>query len=248
MTKSIQLKDLASQIIKDNPTPELAKDATQLVFGSGDEDADVMFVGEAPGKKEDLVGEPFVGASGKLLDELLNSIKMNRKNVYITNIVKYRPKDNRDPSSVEKKEFWPYLMKQITIVKPKIIATLGRHSGQAFLHSLRIGADHGQIQNIEINVDGVNKNFNILPLYHPAAAMYNGSLRKTLFSDFQNITRNLKQLELSNTRLYSVGAEVPRTDFSSLNVAPATSRSEKITSETPQSPSDKQPKLHKSSV
>jgi len=189
MTKQAELDNLKKKILEDNICPELASTATQLVFGSGSVDADVVFIGEAPGKKEDLSGEPFVGAAGKFFDEMLGGVNIKRKDVYITNIVKYRPPDNRDPLPEEKKEFWPYLLKQIAIIKPKIIATLGRHSGQAFIQDLRISADHGQPKQIKVIVDGKEEEILILPLYHPAAALYNGSLRETLIEDFEIVNK-----------------------------------------------------------
>ncbi len=190
--KSQELKKLEQAIVDAKLTPELASQATQLVFGTGDPDADVVFIGEAPGKNEDLKGEPFVGAAGKFLDEMLASVSLKRENIYITNIVKYRPPNNRDPLPEEKKEFWPYLLKQIAIIQPKIIATLGRHSGQAFMQDLRISADHGQPKRIKVILDGKESNILILPLYHPAAALYNGGLRTTLLEDFQVVPQLLK--------------------------------------------------------
>lgn len=195
MAKQNQLEDLKAKIIADKVTPELAEQATQLVFGDGNPDAEVVFIGEAPGKNEDEKGLPFVGAAGKFLDEMLDSAKLQRKDVYITNIVKYRPPNNRDPEPEEKEAFWPYLLKQIAIIKPKIIATLGRHSGQVFLPDLRISADHGQPKRIHVTMDGKEESIIILPLYHPAAALYNGGLRQTLLEDFQVVP---KLLELSN--------------------------------------------------
>ncbi len=187
MTKQQQLEQLKKLIETNQPCKELAGQATQLVFGSGNPDAAVVFIGEAPGKREDLTGKPFVGAAGKFLDEMLASVGLNRADIYITNIVKYRPPENRDPLPEEKEEFWPYLLKQIAIIQPKIVVTLGRHSGQAFLKSLRISADHGKPHRIAVNQDGKVESLLILPLYHPAAALYNGSLRATLLEDFQSV-------------------------------------------------------------
>ena len=191
VNKGIELQKLRSKLLSSNVCSELASSATQLVFGEGSSEAEVMFVGEAPGKKEDQQGKPFVGASGKLLDELLFSIAMKREDVYITNIVKYRPPNNRDPLDSEKKDFWPYLLKQIAIIQPKIIVTLGRHSGQAFIPSLRISVDHGKPVGVKVIIEGQNKEIKILPLYHPAAALYNGSLKGTLVQDFKMIKKIL---------------------------------------------------------
>lgn len=190
--KQAKLDELKQHIESASPTPELAKQARQLVFGSGNPNAELLFVGEAPGKKEDELGEPFVGAAGKFLDEMLMAANLKREDVYITNIVKYRPPDNRDPLPEEKAIFWPYLLKQIAIIKPKIIVTLGRHSGQAFLPKLHISQDHGQPKRMQVKIEGREKTIIILPLYHPAASLYNGSLRNTLLEDFCSVPSLLK--------------------------------------------------------
>ena len=193
------LNNIASSIVDDNICPELAKGATQLVFGSGNPDADLVFVGEAPGKNEDLQGKPFVGASGKLLDEMLDSISLSREDVYITNIVKYRPPNNRDPLPAEKQAFLPYLQAQIEVIHPKIVIPLGRHSMNCFLPDLQIGKVHGQAHRIfwPITADsGEEKGINItvLPLYHPAMALYNRSMRSVLFDDFKHILKVLLEV------------------------------------------------------
>jgi uracil-DNA glycosylase len=183
--KQIALEELKKLIEQNNPSPDLSSAATSVVFGSGNPDAKIVFIGEAPGKNEDLTGEPFVGAAGKFLNELLESINLDRKDVYITNIVKYRPPNNRDPLPEEKTAFWPYLLKQLAILQPEIIVTLGRHSGQAFIQDLRIGADHGNPKRVKIIRNNAEESLLILPMYHPAAALYNGSLRTALQDDFQ---------------------------------------------------------------
>ena len=152
-------------------------------MGEGNVDADIVFIGEAPGKKEDETGRPFVGAAGKFLDASLAAVGLSRADVYITNIVKYRPPNNRDPLPEEKAAFWPYLLRQIDIINPKIIVTLGRHSGGYFMPDLQISRDHGVLR--EVTLEG--KTYRVLPLYHPAAALYNGSMRQTLLNDFVRI-------------------------------------------------------------
>src|SRR5579884_3528710 len=126
--KQAKLDEIVQQIINGDPVPELRKGATQLVFGDGNPDAEIVFIGEAPGKNEDLQGKPFVGAAGKFLNEMLEMIGMKREDVYITNIVKYRPPNNRDPYPEEKNVFLPFLQAQLEVIKPKIVVTLGRHS------------------------------------------------------------------------------------------------------------------------
>ena len=179
--KSAKIEALASEILADNVCAELRDGATQLVMGEGDPQAEIVFIGEAPGKKEDELGRPFVGASGRFLDEMLTSAGLDRKSVYITNIVKYRPPNNRDPSSSEKTEFWPYLLRQLEIIQPEVILTLGRHSGQAFLSDLVISKDHGQPRTYQ-SESGAS--WKIIPLYHPAAALYNPKMRQVLKDDF----------------------------------------------------------------
>lgn len=187
MTKNDQLEALKKHINTQNPCAELSAQATQLVFGSGNVDADIVLIGEAPGKKEDMTGEPFIGASGKFLGEMLASAGLDRADMYITNIVKYRPPENRDPTPAEKAVFWPYLIEQLTIIAPKVIVTLGRHSGQAFKPDLRISADHGIPFQYELLDGSLRHSCLVVPLYHPAAALYNGSLRQTLLNDFQKV-------------------------------------------------------------
>jgi len=181
------LDDLKAKILKDGVCEDLAKQATQLVFGDGNPDADMVFIGEAPGKNEDLQGKPFVGAAGKLLDEMLKMIGLNREDIYITNIVKYRPPNNRDPFPEEKIAFLPYLQMQLEIIQPKLVVTLGRHSLNCFLPDLQISQVHGQPKRYNGQV--------YLPLFHPAAALYNGSMKQTLIDDFVAIPLILKKIK-----------------------------------------------------
>ena len=190
MSKIVDLQKIADEIVKDNVCAELREQATQLVFADGDVNADIVFIGEAPGKKEDETGLPFMGAAGKFLNEMLGSIGLERKDVYITNIVKYRPPKNRDPSRDEKHAFWPYLMRQLDVIAPKLVVTLGRHSMEYFLPGVKIGEVHGQLQT----VSAPERSWMLLPLFHPAAALYNGGLRQTLLEDFAQIPTILKQI------------------------------------------------------
>ena len=190
MTKIAQITELAEEISAKNITPDLAAQATQLVMGDGNLDADIVFIGEAPGKNEDLQGLPFVGASGKFLNEMLASVGLERSDVYITNIVKYRPPDNRDPSPEEKRAFLPYLVKQLQIIQPKIIITLGRHSMEYFLPGLKISEVHGEPKRVSFG----DQEIVIMPLFHPAAALYNGGLRQTLLDDFARVPNLIEQV------------------------------------------------------
>lgn len=170
----------------------LRSSCNRVVPGDGSADAEIMFIGEAPGKKEDETGKPFVGAAGKFLNEMLATIKLRREDVYIANVAKCRPPENRDPSSEEIAACWPWLLEQIKIIDPKIIVTLGRHSMARFFPELKISEAHGQLKQTEIAGIG-NKNFYIL--YHPAAAMYNGSLRETLVKDFKRIPQVVEKIK-----------------------------------------------------
>jgi DNA polymerase len=184
--KASALAEIARAIEADGVTPELKAQATQLVFGVGSPDADIVFIGEAPGKNEDLQGEPFVGAAGKFLNEMLGSIGLERKDIYITNIVKYRPPGNRDPELEEIEVFKPYLQRQLAVIRPKLVAFLGRHSMSVFLPELRISQAHGK---------PVRKGGQVyLPLFHPAAALYNGGMRETLMADFELIPAILEKI------------------------------------------------------
>lgn len=184
MDKLKLLDQIKADILAKGICPDLAKQATQLVFGSGNPDAEVVFIGEAPGKNEDLKGEPFVGAAGKFLDEMLASVNLSRKDIYITNIVKYRPPNNRDPLPEEKEAFLPFLYAQLAAIEPKVIVTLGRHSTNCFLPGLQISQIHGQPKRIKVRTHGDDRSWVILPLYHPAAALYNGGMRQVLLDDF----------------------------------------------------------------
>jgi uracil-DNA glycosylase family 4 len=197
-SKQQQLDEIQQKILDDKVTPELAKTATQLVFGTGSPDAEIVFVGEAPGKNEDLKGEPFVGAAGKFLDEMLQSVNLQRSDIYITNIVKYRPPNNRDPLPEEKKAFLPYLQAQLEVIQPKILVTLGRHSTNSFLPDLQISKEHGHPKRVKLAFrDDPTKVLEvvILPLFHPAAALYNGGLRQTLLDDFASIPDIIKKIQ-----------------------------------------------------
>jgi DNA polymerase len=174
-----------------NCTCELRKFAQRAVFGDGNSNAEVVFIGEAPGKKEDEGGRPFIGAAGKFLDELLGSIKMKRDDVYITNIVKYRPPDNRDPLPEEKEACNEWLIKELKIINPKLIIFLGRHSMTRFFPDEKISDIHGKL--LIKNTTELGKQA-FLPLYHPAAALYNGSMRETLIKDFKKIPKALTQI------------------------------------------------------
>lgn len=151
--------------------------SANAVLGEGNPQATVMFIGEAPGEQEDRLGRPFVGPAGKFLDELLASIGFKREDVYISNVVKYRPPANRDPTDEEKAQCMPWLQLEIALIKPKVIVPLGRHALGHFFPKLSISTAHGKPQKLTEDVT-------VFPIYHPAAALHNGNLRQSLFDDF----------------------------------------------------------------
>lgn len=193
MNKREKLNEL-NKYWQENCTCELKKTATQAVFGDGNADSDIVFIGEAPGKNEDREGRPFIGAGGKFLAEMLDSIKMKREDIYITNIVKYRPPNNRDPLPEEKEACNEWLMSELDIIKPKLIVFLGRHSMGRFFPSEKISDVHGKLLIKSIPELGKKQAF--LPLYHPAAALYNGGMRETLIKDFKKIPKALNKTEV----------------------------------------------------
>ncbi|MFA6608411.1 MAG: uracil-DNA glycosylase [Candidatus Paceibacterota bacterium] len=193
MNKSEMIAGVKKKIdnLKKSPLYNYRKENNYIpVIGEGSLDAHIMFVGEAPGKNEAATGKPFCGRSGKLLDEMLLSIGLSRLDIYITNLVNDRPHDNRDPNKEEIILYSPFLDEQIKIIKPKVIVMLGRLSMNYLFERAgvkeklqMIGQMHGKM--FEGEIDGLK--VKLLPLYHPAAAIYNQKLRGTLFEDFKNL-------------------------------------------------------------
>ncbi|TAJ23743.1 MAG: uracil-DNA glycosylase [Nitrospirae bacterium] len=160
---------------------------SQVVFGTGNPKAAVMFVGEAPGFHEDRQGEPFVGAAGKLLNDLLQSAGLSRAEIYIANVIKCRPPDNRDPEPDEVDTCKPFLLQQIDLIKPKLVCTLGNWATQTILEK-KVGIMKVRGQAIRL------KDFVVFPLLHPAAALHQGNLREPLHEDFRKLKAYLDQL------------------------------------------------------
>ncbi len=172
----------------------LWKTRNNLVFGEGAIEAKIMFIGEAPGKNEDKQGRPFVGKAGKILDELLHLIELERNQVYITNILKCRPPKNRNPHAKEIENCTPYLDLQISKIQPLVIATLGNFATTYILDKFgfekeKIGDIHGKFFYIK----KLNFNAKLIPLYHPAAAIYNPNKKSILIEDFITISNVLKK-------------------------------------------------------
>ncbi len=188
------LREIRDEIINltDSPLYEFrVSNNYHPVLGQGDHNASIMFIGEAPGENEAKRGIPFCGASGRVLDELLASIELDRDKVYVTNIVKDRPPDNRDPRKDEIELYAPFLVRQISIIQPKVIATLGRFSMEFIMDTFdspqkgsKISKVHGQVLDINTSY-GVAK---LVPLYHPAVALYRREQKATLLEDFKVLT------------------------------------------------------------
>ena len=191
MNKIQQLENLHKKW-KEKCECELKKTATQAVSGVGSAEAEIVFIGEAPGKKEDEQGEPFVGVAGKFLNEMLGLINLKREDIYITNIVKHRPPNNRDPLPEEKASCREWLLEELKIISPKLIIFLGRHAMNNFFPDLQISGAHGKLL-IKL-FKGVSTKY-FFPLYHPAAALYDGSMREVLIKDFKKIPKVLKEIE-----------------------------------------------------
>ncbi|MBD5558922.1 MAG: uracil-DNA glycosylase [Clostridia bacterium] len=166
---------------------DLARYRTHMVFGEGNIHADIMLIGEGPGRVEDETGRPFVGPSGQLLDELLGGIGLRRSDVFIANVVKCRPPGNRDPKPEEIEACFPYLRAQLALVKPKIIVCLGVHAARLVLRrDVRITREHGSVHHV--------KSFTIIPTYHPAALLHNPPNKPLAEADFQIIGQEVRRL------------------------------------------------------
>lgn len=165
----------------------LHRSRSKAVPGEGPEDADIMFIGEAPGFHEDRQGRPFVGAAGNFLDELLEMIGLHREDVYICNVLKCRPPQNRDPQPDEIESCRPYLDRQIELVQPKMVVTLGRFSMARWFPNARISRIHGQPRKLGGRL--------YYPMYHPAAALHQPSLRRTVEEDMRRIPELIAQID-----------------------------------------------------
>jgi DNA polymerase len=182
MTKKEKLHNLKDEMEKDESLP-LKNGANKLVFGSGNTEANILAVGEGPGRTEDIHGLPFVGQAGKLLDKLFFLAEIERKDIFITNIVHHRPPENRDPLPEEITSYGKYLDKIIEIIDPKIIITLGRFSMAKFLPNVFISNVHGKKFEILLK----DKKIVVIPMYHPAASLRNGNILEAEKQDFLNL-------------------------------------------------------------
>ena len=199
MDKVQALKDIEEECRRANLPLKVG--ATNLVFGKGNPNAEIMFVGEAAGKNEDLQGLPFVGAAGKNLDKLLEKVGLSLNDVYIANILKYRPPENREPSPEEIKAHTPWLCKQISEIKPKVICSLGNYATKFFLAGGEVDKMkeqegitklHGKVRMI----DFCGLKIKLIPLFHPAAIIYNQKLKVEWESDMEVVKREIGQKTL----------------------------------------------------
>ncbi|MEK7390696.1 MAG: uracil-DNA glycosylase [Patescibacteria group bacterium] len=193
-TRRELMKKIKDEVVNLEGSPlykERIANGAHPVIGEGDHFAKIMFVGEAPGKNESETGRPFCGASGRILDELLASLGVARKSVYVTNVVKDRPTQNRDPLPDEIALYAPFLVRQIGIIQPKVIATLGRFSMDYIMKKFGLEFELGPISKIHGKVFKADAPFGrikIVPLYHPAVALYNGGTKNVLLEDFKVLT------------------------------------------------------------
>lgn len=191
MNRDELLRTIKEEVLALKESPlyaERIKNGVFPVIGDGSHQAKIMFVGEAPGKNEAATGRPFAGVAGKILDELLVSVGINRPEVYITNIVKDRPPLNRDPLPEEIAIYGPFLNRQIDIIQPRVIATLGRFSMEYIIRMFDLEKELktiSQMHGTSITAQASYGSVDIIPLYHPAASIYNQQLKETLFDDFK---------------------------------------------------------------
>ena len=195
MNKQKSYDQIKKEMLSDTSLPLRNGDAN-LVLGEGNLDTKVVFIGEGPGFWENKLGRPFVGNAGKLLDKLLLSIKLPRNEVFITNVICYRPPGNRDPSPSEIEAFQPYIDRLIETIKPQAIVTLGRFSMRKFLPSAKISSIHGN----PYTINWKGRNIYIVPMYHPAAALRNGQVMDMIKEDFQRLPEVINKASKSQTK------------------------------------------------
>ncbi len=192
MPKSEALQALEQEIAADNDLP---LQESNLVFGEGNIETEILFIGEAPGQRENELKRPFVGRSGQLLDKLISELGWQRSDVYITNIVKRRPPGNRDPLPEEIEAYKPYLARQIAIIKPKIIATLGRFSMNYFLPTAKITRDQGRLFK--------TGSYYLYPLFHPAAALRSTGTLELLRQSFKRLPEAIAKVKATPEKITS---------------------------------------------
>jgi uracil-DNA glycosylase family 4 len=190
MDKKEDLLKIKKEMLADESLP-LRKGATQLVFGDGSPNAELFFLGEGPGYWEDQKGIPFVGNAGALLNRMLAAINIKREDVFITNVVCFRPPSNRDPEASEIAAFQPYIDRIIKVINPKVMITLGRFSMAKFMPGVTISRVHGKPRVVEFK----GKDLVVVPMYHPAAALRNGEILRQFREDFLRLPEILANID-----------------------------------------------------
>ncbi len=202
MKKSQALLDIRKQLEADGPDLPMCTRAEDTVPGEGNPEAAIMFIGEAAGRNEAIQRRPFVGLAGKVVDRELVNNGLERKDVYISNVVKCRPPENRDPLPEEIEAFRPYLDKEIEIIDPKLIITLGRFSMGKFIPDAKISLIHGRLHKVKFR----GKTRFILPFYHPAAALRQGKVMEMFIKDFAKVPKILEYVKTKQAELDTVDA------------------------------------------
>ena len=192
MSKTEELKELEEKIATDKTLPLLE---ANLVFGEGNPESKVVFIGEAPGFNEDQQRRPFVGRAGQLLRQCIRDIKWKEIDVYITNIVKRRPPENRDPLPEEINAYKPYLTRQLEVIKPKIVVALGRFSMNYFLPEAKITYDHGKVFRFHGSTSLTTSGFLLYPIYHPAAALRSTQMKEEFEKNFKKLPKILEKAD-----------------------------------------------------
>jgi uracil-DNA glycosylase family 4 len=192
MDKQVKLAQIEKNV-KNCKACRLCENTLNAVPGEGNPNSDIAFVGEAPGKYEDQTGRPFVGRAGKLLEQMLEKIGYTREDVWIGNVIKHRPPENRDPLPDEIKACEPYLTMQLETINPKLVVTLGRFAMSYFHKDGKISRDRGQLIVLDLH--------NVYPVYHPAAALRNGDMARALLKDFMKIPEVLEQIEKDSKKI-----------------------------------------------
>lgn len=196
MDKVLELRKIKEDMENDKSLP-LVKKPEDVIPGDGNADSEIVFIGEAGGYHESIQRKPFVGNAGMLLNKLLASINFPRESVYITNMVKTRPPENRDPLPEELEAYSRYLDRELEVICPRVVVTLGRFSMAKFLPNARISGVHGK--KFEVNWNG--KNILIVPMYHPAAALRNGAVMEQIKNDFLKLPEYLKEEESKESKI-----------------------------------------------
>lgn len=192
----MELRKIKEDMENDKSLP-LVKKPEDVIPGDGNADSEIVFIGEAGGYHESIQRKPFVGNAGMLLNKLLASINFPRESVYITNMVKTRPPENRDPLPEELEAYSRYLDRELEVICPRVVVTLGRFSMAKFLPNARISGVHGK--KFEVNWNG--KNILIVPMYHPAAALRNGAVMEQIKNDFLKLPEYLKEEESKESKI-----------------------------------------------